>query len=71
MPIYYPPPQPQLPTKIAASNYTPPVGGSTGQIKVWNGAAWIAKPVKVWNGASWVVKPVKYWNGSAWTITPY
>lgn len=46
-------------------------GGTTGQIKVWTGAAWVAKPVKVWNGGSWVVKPVKYWNGSSWITTPY
>jgi len=45
--------------------------GSTGQIKVWNGSQWIAKPVKYWNGSAWTVKPVKYWNGSQWTITPY
>jgi hypothetical protein len=43
----------------------------TGQIKVWTGAAWEAKPMKVWDGASWVTKPVKFWNGSAWITTPY
>lgn len=48
---------------------TPPA--TTGQIKVWNGSAWVAKPVKVWNGSAWVIKPVKYWNGSAWVTTPY
>lgn len=47
------------------------VGGSTGQIKVWTGAAWTVKPMKVWNGTSWVIKPVKRWNGSAWVVTPY
>lgn len=46
-------------------------GGSTGQIKVWNGSAWVAKPVKVWNGSAWVTKPVKVWNGSAWVETNY
>jgi hypothetical protein len=45
--------------------------GATGQMKVWNGSAWVAKPVKVWNGSAWVVKPLKYWNGSAWVVTPY
>jgi len=42
-----------------------------GNIKVWNGSSWVAKPVKVWNGSAWVAKPVKRWNGSAWITTPY
>lgn len=46
-------------------------GGTTGQIKVWTGAAWVAKPMKVWTGAAWVTKPVKFWNGTTWTTTPY
>lgn len=46
-------------------------GGSTGQIKVWNGTAWVVKPMKVWNGTSWVIKPVKRWNGAAWVETTY
>lgn len=44
---------------------------TTGQIKVWTGAAWEAKPVKVWTGAAWEVKPVKYYNGATWVTTPY
>lgn len=51
--------------------YTAGGGGSTGQIKVYNGSTFVAKPVKVWNGSSWVVKPLKYWNGSAWITTTY
>lgn len=47
------------------------VGAVTGQIKVWTGAAWVAKPMKVWDGASWTTKPVKYWDGSQWVLTPY
>lgn len=43
----------------------------TGQMKIWNGSAWVAKPVKVWNGSAWVTKKAKYWNGSAWVVTPY
>jgi len=43
----------------------------TGQIKVYDGAIWVAKPVKVWNGGAWVVKPLKRWNGSVWITTPY
>lgn len=42
-----------------------------GQVKVWNGSSWVAKPVKVWNGSAWVEKPTKYYNGTAWEITPY
>jgi hypothetical protein len=45
--------------------------GTTGQIKVWTGAAWEAKPMKVWTGAAWVTKPVKFWDGASWVITPY
>lgn len=47
------------------------VVATTGQIKVWTGAAWTAKPMKVWDGAQWVTKPVKYWNGTQWVVTPY
>jgi hypothetical protein len=42
-----------------------------GNLKVWNGSSWVAKPVKVWNGSSWVTKPVKRWNGSSWVTTTY
>ena len=38
-----------------------------GYIEVWNGSAWVRKPVKVWTGSAWVTKPVKYWNGSTWS----
>lgn len=44
---------------------------ATGQLKVWDGSNWVAKPVKVWDGANWVVKPVKRWDGSSWVVTPY
>jgi hypothetical protein len=47
------------------------VGGSTGQVKVYNGSSFVAKPVKVWNGSAWVTKPLKRYNGSSWVITPY
>ena len=40
-----------------------------GNARVWNGSAWVTKPVKVWNGSSWVTRPLKYWNGSAWVTT--
>ena len=60
--------QPLLP---AAADLQSAVVGNTGQIKVWTGAAWVAKPMKVWTGAAWETKPVKYWDGSAWQLTPY
>jgi hypothetical protein len=46
-------------------------GGSTGQIKVYNGSSFVAKPVKAYNGSTWVTKPVKVYNGSAWVVTNY
>ncbi len=45
--------------------------GTTGDIKVYNGSSFVAKPVKYYNGASFVKKPLKYWNGSSWVTTPY
>jgi hypothetical protein len=40
-----------------------------GTMKVWNGSAWVARPVKVWTGSAWAIKPVKFWNGSAWVLS--
>lgn len=51
------------------SSAAPPA--TTGQIKVWDNTAFVAKPGKVWDGSAWVTKPVKYWDGSAWTETSY
>lgn len=42
------------------------VATGTGLANVWNGSAWVAKPVKVWNGSAWVTKPLKRWSGSSW-----
>lgn len=42
----------------------PPSGGTA--LKVWNGSAFVSKPVKVWTGAAWVTKPLKRWSGTAW-----
>jgi hypothetical protein len=42
-----------------------------GYIKVWNGSAWVPKPVKYWTGAAWITKPLKFWNGSTWITTAY
>ena len=44
---------------------------TTGQIKVWDGSQWVAKPVKVWTGATWEIKPVKFYDGATWVTTPY
>lgn len=52
-------------------DYFTPAAVGGGQLKVWNGTAWVAKPVKVWNGTAWVTKPVKVWNGTAWVTTTY
>ena len=48
-----------------------PNASGLGNMKVWNGSAWVAKPVKAWNGTAWVKKPVKFWNGSSWALTNY
>lgn len=43
-----------------------------GQAKVWNGSAFVAKPVKVWSGSAWVTKPVKVRSaGGSWVTTSY
>lgn len=39
-------------------------GGNS--LKVWNGSAWVVKPLKYWTGTEWLTKPLKRWNGSAW-----
>lgn len=49
---------------------TPDVVGG-GNIKVWTGSAFEAKPVKVWTGSAWEIKPLKRWTGSAWETTSY
>lgn len=50
------------------SDVIPAVGGN---VKVYTGTAFVAKPVKVWTGTAWVTKPVKRWSGTAWVTTPY
>jgi hypothetical protein len=56
--------------KLRVTYSTPVVSSNTGQMKTWNGSAWVLKPVKVWDGATWVTKPLKRWSGSAWVLTP-
>jgi len=41
------------------------VGGGS-NLKYYDGAQWVAKPLKYWNGSSWVEKDLKYWDGSKW-----
>jgi len=59
--------QPLLPATAQLQSAAAP----TGQIKVWDGSQWVAKPMKVWTGAAWETKPVKYYNGATWVVTPY
>lgn len=54
-----------LGTSIAAT------GSTGGQVKVWNGSSWAAKPVKEWTGTAWVQKPLKRWTGTSWVPTNY
>ncbi|HEY8562785.1 MAG TPA: hypothetical protein VIL74_20575 [Pyrinomonadaceae bacterium] len=42
----------------------------TGGMKVWNGSAWVIKPVKRWNGSAWVTARVKFYNGTSWELMP-
>ena len=37
-----------------------------GQIKVYDGSAWVWKSIKVWNGSTWAVKTLRYWDGASW-----
>lgn len=46
-------------------------GGASGQIKAWDGSAFVAKPTKAWDGSAWTTKPLKRWDGSTWSETPY
>lgn len=54
---------------ILVSDYA--AGTVSGQMKVYDGSAFVPKPVKVWNGTAWVVKPLKRWNGTSWVSTNY
>lgn len=47
------------------------VAAAGGNIKVFTGGTFAAKPVKVWTGTAWAVKPVKRWTGTAWAATTY
>jgi hypothetical protein len=50
------------------------VGGSgDAQIKYWDGAAWVKKPLLVFDGANFVPIPkskFKYWDGAAFVPVP-
>ncbi len=43
------------------------------QIKYWDGATWVKKPLLVFDGADFVPVPkarLKYWNGAAFVPVP-
>lgn len=49
-----------------------PAGGgsgsaSTSRIELWNGTAWVQKPLNIWSGTAWVQKPLERWSGTAWS----
>ncbi len=44
---------------------------SNGNVKIWNGAAFVVKPLKVWDGLAFTIKPAKTWNGTNWVETSY
>lgn len=36
-------------------------------VAIWDGSAWVDKPVKYWDGSTWATpSAVSYWDGSAW-----
>ena len=37
-----------------------------GMVQVWDGTAWVYRPVNVWDGSKWVKRPLKAWDGTAW-----
>lgn len=41
----------------------------TGTVKVWDGSAWVERPVKVWTGSAWETKPTKFYDGTQWVTT--
>lgn len=47
-------------------------GGASGNatVKVYDGAAFVAKPLKRWNGTAWVAVPadrLKFYDGATWS----
>jgi hypothetical protein len=46
----------------------PSIGGN---VKVWDGSAWVSRMAKVWDGSAWVAAVIKFWNGTAWQTTNY
>lgn len=34
--------------------------------KVWDGAAWVFRPLMMWDGFAWVNAKLKYWDGATW-----
>lgn len=44
-------------------NFTPNTG-----MKIWNGTAWVYKPVRMWNGSTWEPRIIKIWDGDDWVV---
>ena len=40
---------------------------SGSQVKWYNGATWVLKPLKRYNGSTWVPTTLKRYNGATWT----
>ena len=43
-----------------------PTGPDAVQVKVFDGAAWVAATVKCWNGTAWITTTVKRRNSTQW-----
>ena len=52
--------------QILSSDFFASASPTQTNLKVWNGSAWVLKPLKHWNGTAWVSAVLKRWNGSSW-----
>ena len=50
---------------IIVSDYIAPPATSGG-VRVWDGTAFVMRPVQVWDGTSWALKPASTWKGTSW-----
>lgn len=48
------------------ANFAPQEPTTDPTIPVWDGGAFVRKPLGVWNGSSWVYRPTQRWNGTEW-----
>jgi hypothetical protein len=44
----------------------PPTDPDAVQVRVFDGAAWVAATVKRWNGTAWITTTVKRRNSTQW-----